>query len=252
MISFRNAMPIPLPRTISGNASMSASLRRLLPSGFAALSAAALLALTTAPSAHAQDVTDTSDRTFVEQDVQAPRITASGKDQTKARRLSLSMGRSVVVELPRSAKEVFIGDPTIANAVIRTARKMYIIAMQEGTTTIFVNDGEGRQIAAFDVNVAKERGNEIQALREVLKQALPNAVIEARSVGENIVLSGEVDSLLEAQRALDIASNLVGTGLVGGASAAGVSAAGGSGALLPTVTGKVINGLRVRGKDQVC
>ncbi len=50
--------------------------------------------------------------------------------------------------------------------------------------------------------------NELEALREVLRQTLPHAQIEAKSVGENIILMGEVDSLLEAQRALDIASNL--------------------------------------------
>ncbi len=196
---------------------------RLAPALLAA-SALILGAAMLSGGAHAQTAGDTSGKTFVESDVETPRIRATGADSGKARRLSLSMGRSVVVELPRSAKEVFIGDPTIANAVIRTARKMYVIAMAEGTTTIFVNDGEGRQIAAFDINVAKERGNEIQALREVLRQALPNAQIEAKSVGENIVLSGEVDSLLEAQRALDIASNLVGTGLIGGANAAAAGA----------------------------
>jgi pilus assembly protein CpaC len=218
--------------------------RLLLP--IAALGFAALAFQT---PARAQD-TGEQPETYEERDVATPKIRAGEADSTKARRLRLSMGRSLVVELPRSAKEVFIGNPAIANAVIRTARKMYIIAVAEGTTTIFVNDGEGRQIAAFDVNVAKERGNELEALREVLKQALPDADIQARSVGENIVLSGEVASNLEAQRALDIASNLVGTGLVGGGTAL-TGAGAGSTLLLPTVTGKVINGLRVRGKDQV-
>jgi pilus assembly protein CpaC len=194
-----------------------------------------------------------SDETFETGMVQTPTIVSGSVDQVKARRIRISTGRSIMVNLPRSAKEVFVGNPAIANAVIRTSRKMYIIAVAEGTTTIFVNDGNGRQIAAFDVNVAKERGNEIEALREVLRATLPHADISAKSVGENIVLSGEVDSLLEAQRAVDIASNLVGVGIVGGgtlAQAAGGTNGGGVGSV-PTVTGKVINGLRVRGKDQV-
>ncbi len=79
--------------------------------------------------------------TFEQRDVETPKIKAGATDATRARRLRLSMGRSIAVELPRSAKEVFIANPAIANAVIRTARKMYVIAIAEGTTTIFVNDG---------------------------------------------------------------------------------------------------------------
>jgi pilus assembly protein CpaC len=231
-----------------GFAAMNAKTPSLFPLSFALASAL------TASVAFAPTVAQAEDKdmraTFEQQNVQQPRIKAVGQDASRARRISLSTGRSIVVDLPRNAKEVFIGNPAIANAVIRTARKMYVIAVAEGTTTIFVNDAAGKQIAAFDVNVAKERGNELQALREVLKQTLPDADIEARSVGENVILTGEVDSMLEAQRAIEIASNLVGTGLVGGGAniTAGPS---GSTTLLPTVTGKVINGLRVRGKDQV-
>jgi pilus assembly protein CpaC len=232
---------------LPGTASMTARSDRRLLKTIAAASALLLSAMAST-GLKAQEKTE---QTFTEQPVASPKVKATAQDASRARRISLSSGRSIVVELPRAAKEIFIGDPTIANAVIRTARKMYVIAIAEGTTTIFVNDGEGRQIAAFDVNVAKERGSELQALREVLKQTFPDANIEVRGVGQNIILTGEVDSLLEAQRALEIASNLVGTGLVGGGAAITATGTAGGALTVPTVTGKVINGLRVSGKDQV-
>jgi pilus assembly protein CpaC len=74
-------------------------------------------------------------------------------------------------------------------------------------------------------------------MREVMRTAMPKAQIEIHGVGESFVLSGTVDSALEAQRAVDIATNLVGQG--GPAGAGGTSA------------GSVVNALKIRGKDQV-
>jgi pilus assembly protein CpaC len=233
----------------TGTASMNKRPNRMLPGAIATATALLLGAVMLPSLGYAQETG--RKQTFNQEEIDTPRLQTGAKDSRSARRISLSTGRSIVVDLPRSAKEVFIGNPEIANAVIRTSRKMYVIAISEGTTTMFVNDANGRQIAAFDVNVAKERGNELAALREVLKQTLPNAQIEVRSVGENIILSGEVESLLEAQRALEIAGSLVGTGLIGGGTAVASGAPAGSTLTLPTVTGKVINGLRVRGNDQV-
>jgi pilus assembly protein CpaC len=248
---FATLLPFPFSSP-TGTASMNKRPNRLFPGAIATATALILGAVMLPNMGHAQE--RDGKQTFTEEDVATPRIKTGAKDSTAARRLSLPTGRSIVVDLPRSAKEVFIGNPGVANAVIRTSRKMYVIAMAEGTTNIFVNDEGGRQIAAFEVNVSKERGNEMAVLRQVLKQTLPEAQIEVQSVGENIILTGEVDSLLEAQRAIELASNLVGTGLVGGGNVAAQSAgaaAGGGSVTAPTVTGKVINGLRVRGNDQV-
>jgi len=164
-----------------------------------------------------------------------PRIRPGAADQSIARRIDLPIGKSIVIDLPRDAKEVFVASPTIANAVVRTARKIYIIGLKAGSTSVFVNDSDGQQIAAFDIGVSKELTREINIMREVMRTALPSAKIEVNGVGENIVLSGIVDSPLEAQRAIDIANKLVGQ----------------SQSLFYESKGSVINAMRVRGKDQV-
>ncbi|MGN6115168.1 MAG: pilus assembly protein N-terminal domain-containing protein, partial [Nitrobacter sp.] len=41
--------------------------------------------------------------------------------------LSLGIGKSVVVDLPRDVKDVLVADPKIANAVVRSAQRAYII-----------------------------------------------------------------------------------------------------------------------------
>jgi len=164
-----------------------------------------------------------------------PRMKPNESDAVLARRIDLPTGKSIMIDLPRDAGEIFIADPKVANAVIRNMRKIFLIGMAEGTTSIFVMDKSGAQIAALDVAVSKELARQLSVLRDVLKKAMPKAEIEVASVGDNFILSGTVDSGLEAQNAVDIATNLVGQTGVAGA----------------LTVGKVINAMQVRGRDQV-
>ncbi|MDB5649287.1 MAG: secretin [Hyphomicrobiales bacterium] len=162
-------------------------------------------------------------------------------DTAVAKRLSMGVGKSVILDLPRDAAEIFVGNPKVANAVVRSARKLYIIGMEGGQTTIFAMDAAGRQIANLEISI----GRDIGELDRILKTAIPKANVQLRTVNDTIILTGTVDSAGEAQQALDIAYGFVGQSANGGgASAAGNPAAAGS-------TGRVINSLSIRGKDQV-
>jgi pilus assembly protein CpaC len=171
--------------------------------------------------------------------IPSPRLAPTASDASAARRIDLSVGKSIVVDLPKDAGEVFVADPKVANAVVRTPRKIFIIGTGTGTTSVFVLDKSGAQIAALDIGVAKELARELSVLREVLKKALPKADIKVSSVGDSFVLAGTVDSALEVQTAVDIANNLVG------------QSAGGFMGLGAPSSGKVVNALQVRGRDQV-
>jgi pilus assembly protein CpaC len=152
-------------------------------------------------------------------------------DQVTARQVDISIGRSIIVDLPRDAKEVFVANPKIANAVVRSTRKVFLIGMENGATSVFVMDAEGRQIAALEVIV----GRDLNALRQTLRTAMPSAQIEVRAAGDSILLTGLVASAAESQQAVDIASAFV--GVTAGAGAA--------------TKGAVVNSLTIKGKDQV-
>jgi pilus assembly protein CpaC len=83
--------------------------------------------------------------------VAAP-IAADG--QMNARFLALGIGKSVVIDLPRDIKDVLVADPKIANAVIRSTQRAYIIGAAIGQTNIVFFDAAGRQIAAYDIAVS--------------------------------------------------------------------------------------------------
>nr|WP_245930694.1 type II and III secretion system protein family protein [Methylobacterium radiodurans] len=170
----------------------------------------------------------------------APAITIGNAEANASRKVEMTAGRSVIVDLPRDAKEVFVANPKVANAVVRSTRKVFVIGMENGTTSIFILDAEGRQIAALDVTVARDLN--LGVLRQILGQSISGGRFDVRSSGDSVLLSGSVNSAAEAQQAIDIANAFVGTGGGGGASSAGI--AGGA-------RGAVINNLTIRGKDQV-
>jgi pilus assembly protein CpaC len=178
-----------------------------------------------------------------------------------ARRLQMGVGKSVIIDLPEEAGEIFVGDPGVANAVVRSSRRLYVAAVGNGQTTIFAMDRSGRQIAVLEISV----GRDVVELQELLHAALPDADITVKTVADSIILMGSVASAGEAQKALDIAGGFVGTSVLGGApSASGGGGGGGSGgsnsnstqvsvvsASGTPLTGKVINSLTIRGLDQV-
>src|SRR5262245_41704445 len=64
-----------------------------------------------------------------------------------AQPISLGIGKWMMVDLPRDAKDVLVANPQIANAVVGTARRAYLIGVAIGQTNVFFFDAEGRQIA---------------------------------------------------------------------------------------------------------
>jgi hypothetical protein len=111
-----------------------------------------------------------------------------------SRRIELGIGKSVIIDLPRDAKEVFVANPKVANAIVRSTRKIFIIGAADGQTNVVVMDGEGRQIANLDVNI----GRDLNTLRRTLKAAMPTSEINIVPVGDTIVLTGSVASAGDA------------------------------------------------------
>jgi pilus assembly protein CpaC len=150
-----------------------------------------------------------------------PPIATDG--QINARFLSLGIGKSIVIDLPRDIKDVLVADPKIANAVVRSAQRAYIIGATIGQTNIVFFDSAGQQIAAYDIAVKRD----LNGARAALKQTLPNSDIMIDGLGDGIILTGTVASPIEAQQAGDLAARLAGG------------------------PEKVVNSIVVRGRDQV-
>jgi pilus assembly protein CpaC len=151
----------------------------------------------------------------------APAAAADG--QMNALFLALGIGKSVVIDLPRDIKDVLVADPKIANAVVRSAKRAYIIGAAIGQTNIVFFDSEGQQIAAYDIAVKRD----LNGVRAALRQTMPNSDIQVEGLGDGVILTGTAANPIDAQQAGELAARLA-----GGAD-------------------KVVNSIVVRGRDQV-
>jgi pilus assembly protein CpaC len=142
-------------------------------------------------------------------------------NSSKMRFLSLGIGKSVVIDFPDDVKDVLVADPKIANAVVRSARRAYIIGSAVGQTNVVFFNADGQQVAAYDIAIKRD----LNGVRSALRQSTPGVQIDG--VGDGVILTGSVSSPVEAQQAGEIAARLV-----GGAD-------------------KVVNSIVVRGRDQV-
>lgn len=176
--------------------------------------------------------------------------------------LTLGVGKSMVIDLPRDIKDVLVANPKVANAVVRSSRRVFVIGIATGATNIFFFDSTGRQIAGFDVSVARD----VKIIEAAIRRFIPDADVQVESIGDGIILTGSVANQAESQQAYDIASHFIAAGSdFSSSSGGGQNAAGNSGSVsggtslqvnvggasASNNSGKVINNIVVRGRDQV-
>jgi len=142
---------------------------------------------------------------------------------TVNQRMTLGLNKAAVIELDADARDVLVSDPDIVDAVVRTPRRIYLLATKTGQTNAFFFDAAGHQILSLDIRVEKD----VADLATMMKEDLPNSAIHVSALNDNVVLSGTVANAMESTRAQDLAARFAGD---------------------PT---KVVNMLKVAGSEQV-
>jgi pilus assembly protein CpaC len=175
------------------------------------------------------------------------------------RRVTLHQSKSMVIELSEDVRDVLVSNPRIADAVVRTNRRIFIIGQTLGTTNVFLFGANGRQIGSVEVVVSPD----MKGLEAMLRRVLRNDTIRVEYTPQTIILSGEVRDQAEASRAYDIAAGFVGvasntsssgssdsSGSSGSSGGSGDSSSGGS----QSGSGggfTLVSNITVKGRDQV-
>ncbi|HXJ02957.1 MAG TPA: type II and III secretion system protein family protein [Micropepsaceae bacterium] len=121
--------------------------------------------------------------------------------------ITLALNKAAVIELDRDARDVFVANPLIADAVVRTPRRIFIMSLKIGQTNAIFLDAQGKQIAALEIAV----GSDVTNLNDQLTHELPDTKVKAQALNDNIVLSGSVNTIQEASRAQSLAERFAGT-----------------------------------------
>ena len=173
-----------------------------------------------------------------------------GANESGTRDVKLGLDKSIVIDLPADAHDVMVANPEVADAVVRTARRIYVIGKQIGQTNIFVFGRGGEQVAAIDLYIERD----ISGLVDTIERLVPGSDIDAEMINDNIVLTGTVSTPQAAGKAVQLAEVFV----TAGEQAAGGGGGGGGGGGNPIAalfgddqTSKIINLLKITGDDQV-
>src|SRR5690606_9943753 len=115
------------------------------------------------------------------------------------------LNKSVVIDLPSDAYDILVANPAVADAVTRTAKRIYLFGKAVGETNIFVFGANGQQIVSLDLAVERD----VAGLEANLKRFIPGSDIHVELVNDNVVLTGTVETPLDAKRAADLATAFV-------------------------------------------
>ncbi|QND54111.1 type II and III secretion system protein family protein [Phyllobacterium sp. 628] len=172
-----------------------------------------------------------------------------------SKRINLALNKSLVVDLPADAYDILVANPTVADAVTRTARRIYLFGKQVGQTNVFVFGPNGEQLASFDLVIERD----VAGLEGSLKKYIPDSDIKVELLNDNVILTGTVQTPLDAKRASDLATLLVtgGEATTGQYQQNGVGGGNGSTSVIigdqdeARQKSKIVNLIQIAGEDQV-
>ncbi len=136
---------------------------------------------------------------------QTVRIDLGGGGPGQTRMMALPKGKSAIIELPVDARDVLVSDPKVADVVLSTPRRIYVLGMGAGQTDAVFFDAAGRQLLNLNIRVDQD----ISSLSQTLNRVLPGASVHVEALNDSLILSGSVPSLSSADKALQLARSMV-------------------------------------------
>jgi len=125
---------------------------------------------------------------------------------TRQQRITLGLNKAEIIELDRDVKDVDVASADIVDAVVKSPRRVLLIAAKAGQTNVFFTDANGQRLLTLDIRVERD----VTDLGILMQAALPKSAIKVSTFNDNVVLSGNVPNALEAKRATDLAAAFAG------------------------------------------
>ncbi|PTS88249.1 MULTISPECIES: type II and III secretion system protein family protein [unclassified Caulobacter] len=140
-----------------------------------------------------------------------------------ARVLDLPLGKSAIIELPTDVRDMLVTNPLVADAVLRSPRRIYVLGLTAGATDAAFFDASGRRILTLNIRV----GQDTSLLSSTLNTVISGGTIKVVPLKDSVILSGLVMNAGDSEKASRIAAQFVSS------------------------PEKVLNMLSIAGKDQV-
>lgn len=120
--------------------------------------------------------------------------------------ITLSLDKAALVQLDADARDVLVSNPAVVDAVVRTPRRIFLLAQKTGQTNAFFFDAAGHQILSIDIRVERD----VTDLAAMIHSDMPTSDIRVAALNDNVVLTGMVQNTGDSQRAQDLAARFAG------------------------------------------
>lgn len=120
--------------------------------------------------------------------------------------IRVGLNKTTDMTLPVDIKDVMVGNPDIADVVVRGRNQIHVVGRAVGQTNVVLLDKSGAVLRRVNVDVAIDHA----ALTEALRAVLPDETrLQASAVGDSLYLSGTVKTDAAAATARSIARRFV-------------------------------------------
>jgi pilus assembly protein CpaC len=126
-------------------------------------------------------------------------------DAGKRRMINVGLGKSVLIELPRPARDVMVSNAQVVDAVVQSSNRIFLVARRFGESNAFIFDENGDQFATLEVFVERETAG----LEDLLRRLIPGSNIKVEMINRTAVLTGSVRTPVDANRASALAKQFV-------------------------------------------
>ncbi len=119
--------------------------------------------------------------------------------------ITIPLDKVQTLRVSRNIAEVIIGNADIADVIVKTQNRAYIIGRSTGDTDVLLIDSEGNLIKHIVARV----GSNIEAAATAIAQVVDASQIELSALNNNILIQGIVHTAKESADAAEIARNFL-------------------------------------------
>lgn len=124
------------------------------------------------------------------------------------RHLIITRGKSQVITVPSDIADVLVADPSVVEVGAIKKNKLYLIGASLGDTNVLIFDGDGNTVDHMDIHVRIDEST----LQDTLTSLFPDENIVAKTVNDDIMLTGTASNPAIAGRIEEVATRFAGTG----------------------------------------
>ena len=125
---------------------------------------------------------------------------------SEPKRVVLPLGKTYLVDLPLPARDVIIANPEVADVIVKTPTRTYIVANAIGETNVFFVGTKGDVILHMTVSVEID----LSGAQKAIEAFMPEAKIELRGINGSVGITGVVRSAKESADVAQIITRYLG------------------------------------------